>query len=615
MRGDRALGMDRPIPRRDLLQGAAALAGLGGGGAAAAEAPYPPLLQGLRGSQPGSFEAAHALRDGAAVAATSADDDYDLVVVGAGISGLAAAAFWREARPQARILILDNHDDVGGHARRNEYRIGGRTLLMHGGTMLIDSPRPYSAVAAGLLARLGVQPARLRARHADAGFWARQGMGRGVFLDRESFGGDFLATGIGKGRWAAALRDAPIPARVRDDIIRLHEARTDTLPGLDVAAKQALLARTSYRDYLARHARVDAAALPFFQAMSHGEWGVGADAVSALDVSAFGFPGFQGLGLPPGPAPGMGYTAAGYAAGGSESFHFPDGNASIARLLVRRLIPGAVPGRSAEDVVLARADYGMLDRAGAKVRLRLESTVLRVRNAGAGVEVTYRHGDGTRRVGAAQVVLACWGMMIPHLCPELPAPQAAALRSQVKVPLVYASVLLRDWRAFHRLGIARVDMPGGYFSSLRLDWKTRIGGYDSVRGPGEPVLLFLLRVPVAPGLDQRSQHRAGRAALLATPFETYELELRRQLQRMLGAGGFDAARDVLGITVNRWPHGYAYEYNPLFDPVYPPGQAPHEIGRARLGRIAIANSDAGAAAYTDSAIDQAWRAVRELLAG
>ena len=223
--------------------------------------------------------------------------------------------FWRAARPGARILLLDNHDDFGGHARRNEFRMGDRTLLMNGGTMLIDSPRPYSAVAGGLLARLRVQPARLRARHADADFWTRQGMGRGVFFDRESFGGDFLATGIGRRPWTAALRDAPLAARVRDDIVRCKTAKIDYLPGKARTEKKALLARISYRDYLGRITGADPAALPFFQAMSHGEWGVGADAVSALDVWAFDFPGFQGLGLEPGPAPHMGYTAAGYADG------------------------------------------------------------------------------------------------------------------------------------------------------------------------------------------------------------------------------------------------------------------------------------------------------------
>jgi spermidine dehydrogenase len=628
---ERALGMDRPIARRHLLHGGAGLLGaaaLGGGGAAAAAGQaYPPLRQGLRGSHPGSFEAAHALRDGAlhgaeAAAAEAEDGPYDLVVVGAGISGLAAAQFYRAARPTARILILDNHDDFGGHARRNEFRAGGRLMLMNGGTMAIDSPRPYGAVADRLLRSLGVDPARLAARCADPGFYTRHGCGRGVFFDRETFGADHLATGVGQRPWAEVLRAAPLSERVRADIVRLHEAAIDYLPGLSSEEKKARLARTSYLDYLVRVAGADPGVGPFFQAMSHGEWGVGADAVSALDVWALGFPGFRGLGLAPGAAPGMGHTAAGYAAaGGSYRFHFPDGNASIARLLVRRLVPGAIPGRTAEDVVTARADYARLDRPGAAVRIRLNGTVLAARNSGGaagrapGVELTYGRGGRLRRVRAGHCVLACWAVMIPHLCPELPEAQKAALRTLVKVPLVYTSVALRSWRAFRALGVSRVHAPGGYHSSMWLNPRTVIGGYDGVGPPEEPALLFMQRVPCAPGLEPRAQHRAGRAELLATPFARFEREIRDQLQRILGPGGFVAARDIAGITVNRWPHGYAYEYNPLFDPDWEPGRAPHEVGRARFGRITIANSDAGAAAYTDSAIDQAHRAVQELLSG
>jgi spermidine dehydrogenase len=103
--------------------------------------------------------------------------------------------------------------------------------------------------------------------------------------------------------------------------------------------------------------------------------------------------------------------------------------------------------------------------------------------------------------------------------------------------------------------------------------------------------------------------------LLRTPFATFERNIRDQFARILGGGGFDPARDIDAIIVNRWPHGYGYEYNPLFDPAWAPGQAPHEIGRARFGRIAIANSDAGATAYSDVAIDQAYRAVNELFPG
>jgi spermidine dehydrogenase len=130
------------------------------------------------------------------------------------------------------------------------------------------------------------------------------------------------------------------------------------------------------------------------------------------------------------------------------------------------------------------------------------------------------------------------------------------------------------------------------------------------------MVLFLLRTPCKPGLPTRDQHRAGRAELLQTPFAKFERNIRDQLERMLSGGGFDPARDIQAITVNRWAHGYAYEarpYNALFDPEWKDGEQPWLLGRKRFGRMAIANSDAAASAETDAAIDQAWRAVGELL--
>ena len=439
-----------------------------------------------------------------------------------------------------------------------------------------------------------------------------------MFFDRESFGADHLAAGAGVQPWAAVLQAAPLSDRVRADIVRIYEAKIDYLPGLTSDQKKARLARLSYLDYLVEIAGADPGVIPYFQAMSQDEWGVGCDAVNALDVWTFDFPGFQGLELAPGAAPGMGNTADGYAGGGSYSFHFPDGNATIARLLVRQLVPGAVPGTSAEDVVTAKLDYAGLDRPDAAVRIRLSSIVAGVRNTGDpaapnGVEIAYTKGGRLFRVHADNCVLACYNMMIPYLCPELPPAQKDALHYLVKIPLVYTSVAIRNWRAFQKLGISEVYAPGSYHTLLRLNPQTVIGGYRSVGSPDEPTLVFMMRNPCKPGLDERSQHRIGRADMLATSFETFERNIRDQLQRILEPGGFDAARDITAITVNRWPHGYAYEYNYLFDPHWAPGQAPHEIGRARFGRIAIANSDSGAAAYTDAAIDQAHRAVQELL--
>ncbi len=406
---------DIPITRRDFLNGVAIgvsgtiaggllpevmTAALAGGPAAQdAAGYYPPALTGLRGNHPGSFEGAHRLRDGDfwAQAGKIADtsESYDLVVVGGGISGLAAAYFYRARHAAARILILDNHDDFGGHAKRNEFELGGRLALINGGTMDIDSPRPYSAVADGLLKALGVDPVALTKKCADRDFYPSLGLGRGLFFDKETFGADKLVVAAGKFSWRQLLQQTPLSPQAQNDIARVEEADIDYLPGLSSDQKKSRLSTMSYRDYLLNVVKADRGAVAFYQARTHGEWGVGIDAVSALDVWAFGFPGFQGLHLEPGSAPHMGYTAAGYADGGSYTFHFPDGNASIARLLVRHLIPGSVPGDSVEDAVTARVDYSQLDRANAPVRIRLSSIVARVRNVGnpsTAVEIAYLRG-------------------------------------------------------------------------------------------------------------------------------------------------------------------------------------------------------------------------------
>ena len=498
--------------------------------------------------------------------------------------------------------------------------------LLNGGTLEIDSPRPYSSVADGLLKDLGVDPVALSKACDRDELYPSLGLTRAIFFDRETFGEDRLVPGVPVGRqkadagaWHAFLARTPLSPAVRRDIERIETEPIDYMPGLTSEQKKDHLSRISYRDYLLKIAQVDPAVIPFYQTATQGEWGVGIDAVSALDCWGFGLSGFQGLNLKRGSAPRMGYTPAGYADGGSYTFHFPDGNATIARLLVRKLIPAAVPGHDCRDVVTARVDYRQLDRPAHPVRIRLSSIVVRARNqddpaASGGVEIAYARGEQVFIVQAKDCVLACWNMMIPYLCPELPEAQKAALHSLVKTPLVYTSVALRNWRAFYRLGIAGVRAPGSYHTYFHLNPAVDIGGYTAERSPDRPILVHMVRTPCQPGLSEHDQNRAGRAELLATPFETFERKIREQLGRTLAGGGFDPARDITAITVNRWPHGYAPEFNPLWEPDLPPDQQPNVIGRARFGRIAIANSDAGRAAYTDIAIDQAHRAVGELLA-
>ncbi len=623
---DRYLGMERAISRRDFINGVAVAVGAAASGKlVAGEAhrveagDYPPTLTGMRGSQAGSFETAHSLRDGTfwktAELPVDTRESYDLIIVGGGISGLAAAHFFREhAGRSARILILENHDDVGGHARRNEFHLGGKLQLMNGGTLEIDSPTPYSREADGLLKKLGIDPPRFEKEFADSKFYSSLGLRPAVFFDRETFGQDKLMTGLPRGgdeeeiiettgggatRWQQFLERTPLAAAVRRDIRRIEEGKEDFLPGLSSAEKKSKLAKMSYRDFLLKVVKADLGVVPYYQPRTEGEWGVGIDAEPALDCWAIGLPGFEAMKLEPGAAPGMSYTAAGYANGGSYKFHFPDGNALIARLLVRDLVPGAMPGKSAEDIVTTLADYGEFDQPGAAGK--------------GGVQVAYAQGGKVFRAHGKGCVLACWNMMIPYLCPGLPARQKEALHYLVKVPLVYTTVGIRNWTAFQKLGISSVYAPGCYHPSVSLNAQVNIGEYRSARSPEKPMLLRLYRTPCKPGLTAREQQKAGRAELLATSFETFERKIRDQLARTLSEGGFEPARDIEAITVNRWPHGYGYEYNPLFDPDWPEAERPNVIGRQPFGRITIANTDSAATAYTDTAINEAYRSVQELI--
>jgi len=614
------------ISRRDFLNGLALGVATGGSLSPleilARDSRYPPALTGLRGSHPGSFEIAHALSWNHVrwpQPGELTDGVYDLVVVGGGLSGLAAAFLYRQqAGADAKVLVLDNHDDFGGHAKRNEFDVDGRRLIGYGGSQSIDSPGRYSAASKQILSDVGVVTQRFY-DHFDRDFYSARGLERGIYFSSDRYGADSVHRnalrfyGETDARtFSAAISGYPIPAAARQSLVELATGNVDVFASLSNEEKIDRLRGMSYTDYLAKHVGVHEDAILLLRDPVRGWWGVGYDAVSALEAWRLGMPGVHGVVDPEG--------ATG-PAGREEPyiFHFPDGNAGVARSLVRALLPAAVPGETMEDLVSSRVDYGSLDLEENDVRIRLDSTAVDVRHADGkkAVDVTYVRDGTPYRVRGRHAILACYNRIVPHLCSELPAAQVEAINSAVKVPLVYINVAVRSWQAFANLGVHDLYIPQPVrMHSLGMDFPVSMGDYAFTKRPEEPTVLHGAYVPCAPGsgLSAREQHVKGRRELYELTFDDFEDHIVSVLDGALGRGGFDVERDLAAITVNRWPHGYAYEYNDLYDPPdWGPTKGPHLAGAAQLGRISIANSDASAYAFVNGAFDAAARAVGEQL--
>lgn len=612
---DRELGMQTPIPRRDFIHGVAmtAVGALLAPLAGAAETPkvevYPPARTGLRGSHPGAYEVAHALalEKHPFPDPTPLNESYDLVIVGAGLSGLAAAHYY-QARfgPQSRILLLDNHDDFGGHARRNEFHQGGVMRLALGGTHNLEH-WDFSRTVRMLMKDLGID---VHAMVEKMSFqYGRDGKrGRAIWFDAATYGQNRLVDNYTLENWwpgkpLDCIDQFPISSAAKSELRRLFEVRESPFKGQPEKRVWEQLAAMSYPDFLRRYGGLGEEALQLFQTCTHPGWGIEVRAMSAREALEDGLPGSGLIGMSP-PPDTFGYPVA----------MFPDGNASVARLLVHKLIPAVAPGTRADNVAMAKFDYEKLDETGQPVRLRLNSTVVNVANSGGKVQVSYSKDGQLHQIQGRHCVMACYHSMLPYLCPEAPESQKAAQRYQVKIPLLLTNVLLRTSKPFDDLGISGAVCPGRMHRSMFLSRGISTGGYEHEAADAGPVVMSFWGSisPPAHAISLKDQLKASRMKMLQMGFSDYEREVRTVLKDMLAPVEFDVGNDILAITVNRWPHGYAYEYMDLWDERWPPGEAPHEIARQPVGNISIANSDAGASAYTHVAIDQAYRAVKEL---
>jgi spermidine dehydrogenase len=619
---------------------------------------YPPAQTGVRGQQDGVFGTAHAMAfrglkpslDDAEVDAS--EPTYDLVVVGAGISGLSAAHFYKKKHgADKKILILDCLNDIGGHAKRNEFHVknSDKVILGYGGSESFQSPKGnFSEVCSGLIKELGIDVTKFEGEgYFKTDTYPALGMSRGSFFAAsEQYGAkDVLVTGDptdmvaddlpkakSNGRSLEAFfGDFPLDAASRAELIALWSAKTVTLGDMDAAARVAYLETTSYVAFLTEQWKIGAGALSYFIQRTLDFFGVAAQQVAALDAFYFGYPGFLGIeGLPENEE----------AAGDMTEpyiYHFPDGNATVARLLTRGLIPAAFPDVPAsvpqsevpEKLLLAKLQYDALDAAGdAPVKIRLGATAVNV-TAGAtaadAVQVGYQplSGEGAvRKVSAKHCVIACFNMLIPYILhskhpdesDDALAAKRVALKKNVKTPLVYTSVILRDWKAWQKLGVHEIFGVNTFHCRAKLDYPVSIGDYKHSADPSQPILVHLVHVPSKPETaDMPSALRGARSSLFALSMDSYKEKIKEDLTKMLGPGGFDYDTDVLAITVNRWSHGYAYSGSTLVATAEAE-EADRKLSAAPLadGTVTIANSDAAYAAYMHAAVDEAHRAVNQL---
>ena len=589
---------------------------------------YPPSLTGLRGSHAGSFEVAHSVswegKDWGRPK-DQTDDIYDLVVVGGGISGLSAAFLYQQKMGGGKkILVLDNHDDFGGHAKRNEFDIDGKKVIGYGGSQTIQDPGHYSSEAAKLLNDITIETDRFY-DYFKMGYFNKWNMSGAIYFQASDYGQDKMVrnpfsggfdlfgeskVGFSREERTKKIREFPISEKSQDALLKLMFEPVDPFSHLANEEKIEKLRSISFTDYLQKYYDMPKEATDLIRDNSKGIWGVGWDAVSALQAVVMEETGM-----------GIYEDVWDIIEGPDESepyiFHFPDGNAGVARSLVRKLIPQSVPGSTMEDLVLSKVNYDILDLPEAATRIRLNSTAVNVRHTvdQTQVDVTYVRGGSAERVRAKHVIMACYNNIIPYICPEVPEKQVEAIKYATKIPLVYTNIALRNWRAFAELGFNRIKIPHEpLHHSYVLDFPVSMGDYEFSENPDQPILVHATCVPTVPdqGYNAIEQAKLGRLELYQRTFEEFENSIVGHFDGMFKGADFDVERDIAGITVNRWPHGYAYEYNDYSDdPEFNPYHGPHIAGRAQIGRISIANSDASAYAYVNGAIDAAVRAVNE----
>lgn len=557
----------------------------------------------------------------------SVEETYDFVIAGAGISGLAAAFFYQKKfGADKKILLLDPLQHFGGHALRNEFDLEGSSLLGYGGSESFQSPKlNFSKEVKGLMKSLNVEISKFENEYFNHSVYPDLGLSRGTFFGAELFGQDTLVTGdptawvsddvapesLNAKSYAEFFGRFPMSESSRQQLIDLYTSDAITLARFATPRERAEFLKTiSYEQFLREEWGLNQEAINYFAQKPADFFGLALNQVPASDACHYGFPGIQGVELPTNHDHAeLGVLDEPYV------YHFPDGNASLARLLVRSLIPSITTGKTMDDIVLKNFKMQELDLETNTVRIRLGHTVVSVENGSDGhVDIgIVNNADGSlHRIKARHCTLACFNMVIPYILNGIKEEQAEALLKNVKVPMVYTNVVIKNWQAWVKLGVHEIYGVNTFHSRVKLDYPVTMGGYSSSKDPSDPIVVHMVHVPTTPSeSDPRAALRKARKTFFSLKFEDFETHIKQDLNRMLGPGGFNAETDIIAITVNRWSHGYSYSANTLIESEEE-SQRLMQLARKPLGNVTIANSDAAWDAYAHSAIDEAYRAVQEL---
>ncbi len=638
--GDRAIGMHASITRRDFLgstllaSGASLMNGwtpaeflATGDGAGTADqkddwTSYGGIGEYSRsnGNTYAVMEAGHKMRDGAfdplPPETIETGETYDCVIVGGGISGLAAALlFQRQAGPGKTCLILENHPIFGGEAKQNEFDLDGKRLVAHQGSAIYLVPYPYSFIAR-FYDSIGLRAPKLNYQKW-AGSGPEMALGRTPYdsagLSRGQYGFWFGAKfGQKPGMWlidpvGKKMEGAPVSAAARHELLRwfsgaaADESKFDPPKYEGDESSRKLDAISLEQHMIERYGLSRETIRTFLSPVEGGGSGLGPDALSAFCEYAADL-------LHP------------WDDGSGEVVQmFPGGNTTIARLMAKALTPGSIDGpATVEGVSRGAVNFAALDASGLGARLRLSSTAVSVQHDGdpekaSSLSIAYAKGGKVFRVKARSAVMAGGNWTAKHVIKDLPDAQRNAYAQFYRSPCMMANVAVRNWRFLQKLGITGCrwfDGIGNYFDVRR---QAVCGDVRPTISPDDPTVLTLKVLYAYPGDSTENQGHRGRGEMITTSFRDYERRIREQFTEMFAGAGFDAGRDIAGIVLNRWGHAYL---NP--QPGFFFGKdgkpAPRDVLRAGpFGRITFANTDLAGAMDHRYSILEAERAVRQLL--